>query len=584
MRPLSSALLVLIASCCVNAQTGSTISTFAGTGSPGTTGDGAQAAAALLNGPNGVAVDSVGNVYIADTSNHRVRIVNVNGVISNFAGNGFASYSGDGFLATAAGLQAPTGVAVDSSGNVYIADAVANVVREVSGGVITTLAGNGTAGFGGDAGLANAANLNYPYAVAVDGSGNVYIADTLNHRIRKVSGGNINTIAGTAVLGFSGDGGPATAATLFAPMGVAVDSLGNVYISDTQNNRIRRITSGTITTVAGNGIGGYGGDGGAATSGQMYLPRGIAVDATGSIYIAEYANDIIRKIANGKIITVAGHVADGYTGDGGLATSATMSGPTSVALDPTGGYTYIADSRNNAIRLITNTTTSGVIPQFAAGGSYVTDFYVINKSTQPTSLSISFFNDQGASAVVPLTGGTSSATFQGFALTDTIPALGTTFYEAGSLGPGTSLSGSAVIQSNPSIVVQALFRHQGTSGTPYEATISETLGSFEAEFPFDGTTYGPTGAQITTGIAIVNIDGANPATVTCVARDNAGTVIPGAITVPALNPQGHWAAYQFPALVGKRGTLDCTSTTKIGVTALRFLGTDAVSTLPVILK
>ena len=531
-------------------------------------------------------MSSGGNVYIADTGNFVVRVVNIStGNITTFAGNGSAGSTGDGLAATVATLMGPTAVAVDAAGNVYIADPTADRVRMVNAsGVISTFAGSGSPGFSGDGGVATAAKLNYPSAVAVDTAGNVYIADTGNHRIRKVTAGTITTFAGDNTLGFNGDNVAPTATSLFSPQGVAVDSSGNVFIADTQNDRIREVSNGLITTVAGNGTAAYTGDRGAATAASLNLPRAVAVDSIGNIYIADYGNNVIRKVSDSTITTIAGTGGVGFAGDGGPPIAAQFDGITGIALDPTGAFTYVADSQNNAIRLITNTVSSGVIPQFAAGGNYVTGLYVVNKSSSPTPFTISFYNDQGTAVTVPVSGGSSSATISGNSFTDTIPALGLGYYEAGVLGSGTTLSGSAVIQSSSSIVVQALFRHEGAAATPYEAAVASTLGSLEAEFPFDDTIYEPTSEQISTGIAIVNIDGSNTASITCVARDNNGKVIASAVTPPALNPMGHWSAYQFPALIGLRGTLDCTSNTKIGVIALRFLGTDAVSTLPVILK
>jgi sugar lactone lactonase YvrE len=578
LRPV---LLTLITVCGAAAQT-STINTFAGNNAAGAgfSGDGMLATAAQLNVPGGVAIDSAGNVYIADTRNSRIRVVNAAGIISTFAGNGTAVYSGDGGLATNAGLIAPSSVAVDSSGNVYIADPQAAVIRKVTSGFISTFAGIGTATFSGDGGPAASAGLNFPSAVAVDSSGNVYIADTLNQRIRKISAGNITTIAGISNLGFNGDNQSATLASLFAPQGVAVDAAGNVFIADTQNNRIRKVTAGVITTVAGNGTPGYLGDHGAATTAELNLPKAVALDLNGNIYISDYNNNVVRRVSNSVIVTAAGSNLSGYTGDGGPATSADMFGPLGLAIDPTGAFTYIADSGNNVIRVVTNTINSGVIPHFAAGGSYVTGLYVINKSASPQTFSINFYNDAGTQIAVPTTGGTTT----GMTLTDTIAALGTGYYELGVLTPnGTALGGSAVIQSSPSLLVQGLFRHQGAGPSPYEAAVQSTVGSFEAEFAFDGTTYAPSGLQVETGVAVANIDQGNAATITCVARDNTGTVISNAFTVPTLNPLGHFASVSFPALTGLRGTVDCTSNTRIGVVALRAIG-DAISTLPVILK
>ncbi|MEK5468799.1 S-layer homology domain-containing protein [Paenibacillus sp. FSL R7-0210] len=276
------------------------INTLAGTGTGGYLGDGGAATSARLKNPYGVAVDSSGNVYIADTFNHRIRKLDRTGTISTLAGTGTGGYSGDGGAATSARLNYPYEVAVDSSGNVYIADTFNHRIRKVdTTGNISTLSGTGTEGYSGDGGAATSAQLNKPYGVAVDSSGNVYIADTINHRIRKVDKtGNISTLSGTGTEGYSGDGGAATSAQLNKPYGVAVDSSGNVYIADTINHRIRKVyTTGNISTLAGTGIGGYSGDGGVATSASLNYPYRVVVDSSGNVYIADYGNSMIRKLA-----------------------------------------------------------------------------------------------------------------------------------------------------------------------------------------------------------------------------------------------------------------------------------------------
>ncbi len=317
------------------------ISTIAGNNSlgPGYSGDGGPATAAQLNFPAGIAVDKSGNLYIADGLNNRVRKVS-GGVISTVAGNGTEGYSGDNAAATSAELDDPTGVAVDGSGNLYIADAGNEVIREVSpSGTITTFAGSNSlgAGYSGDGAAANAAQLSNPVAVAVDSSGNVYIADSGNDVIREVSGGNIMTIpsgilndpddvsvdsmgnvyvadtggrrivvlsggnatvfAGNGNSGFSGDGGLATNAEFNDPVGVDVDPSGYVYISDTFNNRIRKVSAdGVVMTIAGQGGAGYAGDGGPATAALLYFPHDVAVDSSGNVYIADEANNVIRML------------------------------------------------------------------------------------------------------------------------------------------------------------------------------------------------------------------------------------------------------------------------------------------------
>jgi uncharacterized protein (TIGR03437 family) len=345
-------LLTLAVSCSAFGQS-YTISTVAGNGTQGFSGDTSLAAFAQLNGPKGVAVDSVGNFYIADFFNNRIRKVS-NGAITTVAGNGSYDFSGgesgDGGLAISAQLDGPSGVAVDSAGNLYIADTLYNRIRKVSNGVITTVAGgqSGLVGsFGGDGGPAISAELAGPRGVAVDSAGNLYIADTENNRIRKVSNGVINTVAGDGVCcGPSGDGGPAISAQLEAPSGVAADSAGNLYIADTDDNLIRKVSNGVITTVAGDG--GCCGD----------EPLGVAVDSAGNVYIADTNSNRIQKVSGGVITTVAGTgqggSVGGFSGDGGPATSAQLNDPQGVAVDSAGNV-YIADTNNNRIRMLVPT-------------------------------------------------------------------------------------------------------------------------------------------------------------------------------------------------------------------------------------
>src|ERR1039458_5040023 len=251
------------------------------------------AANAPLGNIQGVTVNAQGNVYAADSGDNIVVRISPSGVLTVVAGNGIQGFSGDGGPATSAsldflslgGIMPAGGVAVDSAGNLYIADTWNNRIRKVSGGTITTVAGNGTFGYSGDGGPATSALLNLPSGVAVDSVGNFYIADALNNRIRKVSGGTITTVAGKGDEGFSGDGGSATSASLYHPKGVDVDSAGNLYIADTGNYRIRKVSGGTITTVAGNGGWGLPCNGGSATSACLFEPAGVAVDSAGNLYI-----------------------------------------------------------------------------------------------------------------------------------------------------------------------------------------------------------------------------------------------------------------------------------------------------------
>jgi sugar lactone lactonase YvrE len=337
------------------------ITTVAGDGTAGYEGDGGLATSAGLYYPSCVAVDASGNIYIADSSNHRIRLVTKStGIITTVAGDGTPGYKVDGGLATSASLYYPYGVAVDASGNIYIADTGNNRIRLVAKntGIITAVAGDGTRGYNGDGGLATSTNFNNPWDVAVDASGNIYIADSSNHRIRLVtkSTGIITTVAGDGATGYTGDGGLATSASLYYPYGIAVDASENIYIADSSNNRIRLVTksTGIITTVAGDGTPGYKGDGGLAISAGFSYPRGIAVDASGNIYIADVFINRIRLVTKSTsiITTVAGDGTQGYKGDGGPATSSGLSSPHNVAVDASGNI-YIADTINSRIRLVT---------------------------------------------------------------------------------------------------------------------------------------------------------------------------------------------------------------------------------------
>ena len=370
------------------------IMTVAGGGA--SLGDGGQATAAQLTSPRSVAHDASGNLYIADFTGHRVRkVTKATGVITTVAGTGVSGYSGDGAAATLAQVQNPAGLAVDAAGNLYIADRGNHRIRVVSAstGYISTVAGTGTGGFSGDGAAATLAQLNYPLGVAVDAAGNLYIADYSNHRIRKVtqSTGNISTIAGTGVRAYGGDGGLATAAQLDSPRRVALDPSGTyLFIADTGNNRVRTLPAagGVIITVAGTGTAGYNGDGIAGTAADLNTPVGISVDALGSLYIADSDNHRVRMVdwKFHLISTVAGTGGAGFGGDGGPATSAAVNSPQGVdALSST--EFYVADTGNARIRrvtfggLITGTVTnathgtplSGVTVQvYNSGGTFVT--------------------------------------------------------------------------------------------------------------------------------------------------------------------------------------------------------------------
>jgi|HubBroStandDraft_6_1064221.scaffolds.fasta_scaffold93207_2 sugar lactone lactonase YvrE len=314
------------------------ITTIAGNGIGLFGGDGGPAANANLKNPTGVAVFN-NLLYIADNENNRIRMVNlITRTITTVAGTGAAGSGGDGGPATSAQLNGPYGVAVDVAGNLYIADTNNNRIREVSGGTITTVAGNGTVGSGGDLGPATSAQLYHPMGVAVDGSGNIYIADTDNQRVREVVSGSglIITREGTGQVGYSCGNGLAASIGLHNPAGIAFDPfLPAILVADTGNQCVRAVQSGTNTVAVGNGIASYSGDGGLLTSPSVELnyPTGVATDSSANVYIADNVNDRVRVVnsTTGIITTLAGNGIAGFSGDGGLATSARLYNPTGIA-------------------------------------------------------------------------------------------------------------------------------------------------------------------------------------------------------------------------------------------------------------
>jgi sugar lactone lactonase YvrE len=322
----------------------------------------AEATGTALSRPAGVAFDAAGNLYIADTGDNLILEVSPVGVLSTVAGRGEQGYSGDNGPATAAVLDSPAGVAVDTAGNVYIADTHNNRIRKVTSGTITTIAGTGAAGFSGDGGAATSAMLNLPTAVAVDAAGNLYIADTNNHRIRKITGTTMTTVAGNGEQLYLNDGVAATQTGLDSPGGIAVDAAGNLYIADTRNQRVRKVTlsSGLISTVAGNGTKSFGGDGGMASSASLATPRGVAVTPDGSIYLADSDNHRIRNVnVSGAISTAAGDGAQGFSGDTGPANLAMLDTPHAVAISSS-GTAAISDTNNQRVRTILNANLNTV--------------------------------------------------------------------------------------------------------------------------------------------------------------------------------------------------------------------------------
>jgi sugar lactone lactonase YvrE len=309
--------------------------------------------------PSAIVFDAAGNLYFAETANNLIRKVDTSGRIVTIAGTGGQGFSGDGGPAISATLDSPQGLALDAAGNLYVADTHNHRIRRInfSTGLISTVAGTGLPGFSGDNAPAISAQLNLPTALALDVSGNLYFADTANHRIRSIDANTnvITTIAGNGTQGFSGDNGLATTAAIDSPNGLAIDVLNNLYIADTHNHRIRKVSAiGIITTIAGDGNPGFSGDTTAAITATLALPHGITLDAAGNLYLADTANHRIRRIdaSTGLISTVAGDGTQAFLGDGDPAISASLDTPRNTAVSPAALLT-LADSGNQRIRQLT---------------------------------------------------------------------------------------------------------------------------------------------------------------------------------------------------------------------------------------
>lgn len=341
----------------------SIITTFAGTGGTGFAGDGGPATSATFNRPVYIHFDGR-NWLVADESNQRVRRITPAGLINTFAGNGTQGFAGDGGPATAAALNGVTGICSDPGGNIYLNDTLNHRIRRVDpAGIITTFAGNGSAATSGDGGPATSAGIWLPIRCAVDANGVMFVAEQGGHRVRRIANGTITTLAGTGARGFSGDGGPATAAQLDNPTAVAVDFRGNVLISDQGNHSLRQVApDGRITSLAGTRTPGFSGDGGPAVNAQLNFPGGLATDQSGNIYIADGPNHRVRRIdRNGLIRTIVGNGAGSFSGDGSQATGASLNGAFGLTLDNLGNL-YIADTLNQRIRRAT--PSPGVAPVF----------------------------------------------------------------------------------------------------------------------------------------------------------------------------------------------------------------------------
>jgi len=366
---MGAAIALLPVICQAQAVPAYTISAAVGKGTAGFSGDGGAAVSAQVNFPSSVVLDSAGNLYIADQANLRIRKVDTSGNISTIAGTGTNGNTGDTKAATSAEIGSAGGIAIDSSGNLYFSDTARHVIRKIStSGTITTFAGTGTLGFSGDttpalvaAGatlvVATNAAINNPTGMAVDSKGNVYFSDTGNNRIRRVSvtDSSITTVAGNGTGNYYGDGAGAIYAEINHPTGMVFDASDNLYFADSLNHRIRKISAadGIISTVAGFGRPGKADNGGFAVNSLLHYPNSVSVDSTGNLYIADFINNRVRMVnTSGLISTIAGSGRFGNGGDGGSARSASMYFPCGVAVDKS-GKVYVIDSLNTRIRLLT---------------------------------------------------------------------------------------------------------------------------------------------------------------------------------------------------------------------------------------
>lgn len=348
------------------------ISTVAGNGLDGSTGDGGLAVDAQVASPSGVAIDAVGNIYISQFGHHRIRRVDPSGVISTYAGDGTPGFSGDGGPASAARISTPMLLSLDEAGRLIVADAGNNRIRAIdTGGAVSTIAGSGSEAFSGDGGQATAAGLSFPKQ-GLANAAEIVIADTQHNRVRSIdrTTGIITTIAGTGACCFAGDGLPPASSSLFRPTGTVFGPDGRAYIADTANHRIRMVgLDGLMRTIAGTGTRGFSGDGGAAMSARISEPRSVAVDRAGNVIFSDTGNNRIRRIdAAGVIRTIVGNGSYGFRGDGGAATSASLSRPRAITLS-SGGILYFTDSGNRRLRRVRN----GVITTVAGGGTTYSD-------------------------------------------------------------------------------------------------------------------------------------------------------------------------------------------------------------------
>jgi sugar lactone lactonase YvrE len=454
------------------------IETFAGNGIAGFSGDGGPATAAEFSYPSGITFDAAGNLYIADAYNGRIRkVAATTGIVTTVAGNGTALSSGDGGPAINAGISSPYQVVSDPAGNLYITDSN-NLIRRVDAttGIITTYAGNGQAGYSGDGGLATNAELVEPLGLALDAAGDLYFVDGENQRIRKIDAatGIISLVAGDGDRGYDGDGGPATSAELCQPTGVALDGDGNVYITDAVNSRIRKVdaSTGIITTFAGDGVEGNSGDGGPATNAEVYWPYGVILDSNGNLYFSDIVASRVRVVdaSTGIISTIAGNGISDYGGDGGPSLDAEFISPWGIAFDGAGNL-YIADPPNSRIRIVypliaTITALTASANSLTVGQSLTLTATVTAASGATPTGTVTFYNGTTSLGMGTLNGG-------GVATLTLTPAIGN--YSISASYGGSTTDGASVSSPVISVTVSGIPTTSALSANPLTLPAGQLL-------------------------------------------------------------------------------------------------------------
>jgi hypothetical protein len=496
-------------------NTAGIITTIAGNGTSGSTGDGGPATNATLNHPTILFADPAGNVYMS-VNYQSIRKIDVTGIISTFAGNGVGGFTGDGGPATAAGLYCDQGgAAMDAAGNVYIADYNNQRVRMVNtAGIISTFAGNGTAAYSGDGGQATDASLNYPVSLVVDAAGNVYISDNYDNHIRMVNtAGIISTFAGT-VAGYSGDGGQAAAAKINGPQAISIDAAGNIYFSDGSNSRVRMInTAGVITTIAGDGTQGYTGDGGQATAAEFRPLGGLAADAAGNVYLADPSNSRIRIVSAPLTITVNSPTictsASATLTATGATTYSWSTGATtaSIVVSPTTATVYTVSGVSGNSTGVATTTVTIAAPTITTSGSTT---ICAGSSAAITAAGVTTYTWAPATGLDVTTGPNVNAS----------PTVNTTYTVSGTDANGCTAYDTLSITTNPLPIVTAVaaspsicsgantnITASGASTYSWQpgASLSSTISVNVISFPIVSTTYTLTGTDVNGCISIDTI-------------------------------------------------------------------------------